>query len=275
VAQRLVTITSDFGVNDHYVGTMKGVIVNINPDVQIVDICNAVQSFDILDGALTIAQSYRYFPSDTIHLVVVDPGVGTTRRPILVMTEKHIFVAPDNGVLSLVYEGEERISVRHITSEHYFLQPTSSTFQGRDIFAAVAGYLSKGMEVAKFGEEITDYVRFSAPKPKPVDAQTIKGVVLKVDKFGNLVTNITPRELPQLFAAAPPAFKATVGRATVTSMRQSYAGGNQGEVFALLNSMGFLEIASNRGSAAQLAGAGKGVEVTVAFESAQAGAVTS
>lgn len=275
MAQRLVTITSDFGVNDHYVGTMKGVIVNINPDVQIVDICNAVQSFDILDGALTIAQSYRYFPSDTIHLVVVDPGVGTTRRPILVMTEKHIFVAPDNGVLSLVYEGEERISVRHITSEHYFLQPTSSTFQGRDIFAAVAGYLSKGMEVAKFGEEITDYVRFSAPKPKPVDAQTIKGVVLKVDKFGNLVTNITPRELPQLFAAAPPAFKATVGRATVTSMRQSYAGGNQGEVFALLNSMGFLEIASNRGSAAQLAGAGKGVEVTVAFESAQAGAVTS
>lgn len=275
MAQRLVTITSDFGVNDHYVGTMKGVIVNINPDVQIVDICNAVQSFDILDGALTIAQSYRYFPSDTIHLVVVDPGVGTTRRPILVMTEKHIFVAPDNGVLSLVYEGEERISVRHITSEHYFLQPTSSTFQGRDIFAAVAGYLSKGMEVAKFGEEITDYVRFSAPKPKPVDAQTIKGVVLKVDKFGNLVTNITPKELPQLFAAAPPAFKATVGRATVTSMRQSYAGGNQGEVFALLNSMGFLEIASNRGSAAQLAGAGKGVEVTVAFESAQAGAVTS
>ncbi|HEU5450444.1 MAG TPA: SAM-dependent chlorinase/fluorinase [Terriglobales bacterium] len=275
MAQRLVTITSDFGVNDHYVGTMKGVILNINPDAHIVDVCNAVQSFDILDGALTIAQSYRYFPSNTIHLVVVDPGVGTPRRPILVVTEKHMFIAPDNGVLSLVYEREERISVRHITSEHYFLQPTSTTFHGRDVFAAVAGYLSKGMEVAKFGEEITDYVRFAAPKPKPVDAQTMKGVVLKVDKFGNLVTNITPKELPQLFSETPPAFKATIGRATVTSMRQSYAQGVQGEVFALLNSMGFLEIASNRGSAAQIAGAGKGVEVTVALESAQAGAVTS
>ena len=275
MAQRLVTITSDFGVSDHYVGTIKGVILTINPDAHVVDLCNAVQSFDILDGALTIAQSYRYFPSNTIHLVVVDPGVGTQRRPILVVTERHMFIAPDNGVLSLVYEREERISVRHITSDHYFLQPTSATFHGRDVFAAIAGYLSKGMEVSKFGEEITDYVRFSAPKPKAVDAQTIKGVVLKVDKFGNLVTNITPKELPQLFGDTPPAFKATVGRATVTSMKQAYAQGNQGEVFALLNSMGFLEIASNRGSAAQLAGAGKGVEVTVAFESAQAGAVTS
>ena len=275
MAQRLVTITSDFGVNDHYVGTMKGVILNINPDAHIVDICNAVQSFDILDGALTLAQSYRYFPSNTIHLVVVDPGVGTARRPILVVTEKHMFVAPDNGVLSLVYEREERISVRHITSDHYFLQPTSATFHGRDIFAAVAGYLSKGMEVAKFGEEITDYVRFAAPRPKAADAQTVKGVVLKVDRFGNLVTNITPNELPQLFGDNPPAFKATVGRASVTTIKRSYAEGALGEVFALLNSMGYLEFAANRGAAVQLAGVGKGAEVTVSFESAQAGAVTS
>lgn len=275
MAQRLVTITSDFGVNDHYVGTMKGVILNINPDAHIVDICNAVQSFDILDGALTLAQSYRYFPSNTIHLVVVDPGVGTARRPILVVAEKHMFIAPDNGVLSLVYEREERISVRHITSVHYFLQPTSATFHGRDIFAAVAGYLSKGMEVAKFGEEITDYVRFAAPRPKAVDAQTVKGVVLKVDRFGNLVTNITPNELPQLFGDNPPVFKATVGRASVTTIKRSYAEGALGEVFALLNSMGYLEFAANRGAAVQLAGVGKGAEVTVAFESAQAGAVTS
>src|SRR5512146_1692013 len=168
MANRLVTLTSDFGVNDHYVGAMKGVILNVNPQAQIVDICNSVQSYDILDGALTISQAYRYFPADTVHVIVVDPGVGSERRPILVTGEKHISLAPDNGVLSLVYEREERLSVRHITAEHYFLQPVSQTFHGRDVFAAVAGWLSKGVEVAKFGDEITDFVRFAAPKPKPI-----------------------------------------------------------------------------------------------------------
>ena len=169
MAQRVITFTTDFGLNDHYVGTMKGVILNINPAAQIVDICNAVQSFDILDGALTIVQAYQYFPVDTVHLVVVDPGVGSTRRPLLVTTGKQMFIAPDNGVLSFVYDREERISVRHISASHYFLQPVSSTFHGRDVFAAVAGWLSKGVEVAKFGDEITDYIRFAAPRPKPVN----------------------------------------------------------------------------------------------------------
>jgi len=137
-AQRLITFTTDFGVNDHFVGTMKGVIYQINPAAQIVDICNGVNSFDLLDGALTIAQAYKYYPADTVHMVIVDPGVGSARRPLLVTTTKHIFLAPDNGVLSLVYEREERLSVRHITAEHYFLQPMSNTFHGRDVFAAIA-----------------------------------------------------------------------------------------------------------------------------------------
>src|SRR4051812_28773302 len=185
---------------------MKGVILGINPDAEIVDICNSVQSFDILEGALTIAQSYRYFPVDTINMVIVDPGVGSARRPILVTTEKHKFIAPDNGVLSLVYEREARISVRHITAEHYFLQPTSQTFHGRDIFSAVAAWLSKGVEAAKFGEEVTDYVRFASPKVKKVNDRTLKGVVLKVDKFGNLVTNIRQEDAPQLTQELPPDF---------------------------------------------------------------------
>ena len=137
---RLVTLTTDFGLNDHFVGTMKGVIFNINPQAQIVDICNAVNSFDVLDGALTIAQAASYFPSDTLHVVIVDPGVGSQRRPILVTNETHTFLAPDNGVLSLVYERSERLSVRHVTAEHYFLQPISQTFHGRDVFAACAGW---------------------------------------------------------------------------------------------------------------------------------------
>lgn len=274
MAQRLITFTTDFGLNDHYVGTMKGVILSINPAAQIVDICNAVQSFDVLDGALTIVQAYNYFPSDTVHLVVVDPGVGSTRRPLLVTVEKHIFIAPDNGVLSFVYEREERISVRHISASHYFLEPVSSTFHGRDVFAAVAGWLSKGVEVAKFGDEINDYVRFSAPKPHPVSDKLLKGVVLKVDKFGNLITNITPVDLPQLFAPEPPPFKVLIGKHEISKMTHSYSEGTPGEVFVVLNSMGFLEIACHRGAAALIVGAGKGSDVGVLFDSAQIGAVT-
>ncbi len=272
MAQRVVTFTTDFGQNDHYVGAMKGVILSINPNARLVDICNAVQSFDVLDGALTITQAYSYFPSNAIHVVVVDPGVGTARRPILVTTARHSFLAPDNGVLSLIYEREERVSVRHITAEHYFLQPVSNTFHGRDIFAAIAGHLSKGVEPAKFGDEITDYIRFAAPRPKLVTPTLLKGVVLKADKFGNLVTNITPRDMPPLFQPEPPTFKILVGKQEVRKMKTSYAQGAPGEVFGILGSMGFLEIAANRGSAAQLVGAGKGSEVGVLFEEAHAGA---
>ena len=272
MAQRLITFTTDFGQNDHYVGTMKGVIMNINPAAQIVDICNAVQSFDILDGALTIAQSYQHFPPDTVHVVVVDPGVGSTRRPLLVATAKHMFVAPDNGVLSFVYDREERILVRHISASHYFLQPVSNTFHGRDVFAAVAGWLSKGVELEKFGDEITDYIRFAAPKPKPVNDKLLKGVILKVDKFGNLVTNITPADLPQLFVPDPPPFKVLIAKHEITKMTQSYSEGTPGEVFVVLNSGGFLEIACHRGSASHIVGAGKGSDVGVLFESAPLGA---
>lgn len=265
---RLITLTTDFGVNDHYVGAMKGVILNINPQAQIVDICNAVQSHDILDGAITISQAYKYFPADTVHVVVVDPGVGTQRRPILVTGEKHLFLAPDNGVLSFVYEREERLSVRHVSSEHYFLQPVSNTFHGRDVFAAVAGWLSKGVEVAKFGDEITDFVRFAAPRPKAVAPNQFKGVVLKVDKFGNLVTNLSARDIPALFAEPAPKFQVSVGKAQVTRLAQAYAQGAAGEVFAIVGSMGFLEISTNRGAAVQLVGAGKGAEVTLTLDAA-------
>lgn len=259
--QRLITFTTDFGLTEHYVGVMKGVIHSINPSASVVDISNAVQSFDILDGAITISQAYTHFPKDTIHLVVVDPGVGSARRPIVVSAGAYQFVAPDNGVLSLVYEREERVIVRHITAEHYFRQPVSNTFHGRDIFAPVAAYLSKGVDSAKFGEPVTDYVRFLAPKPKAAGPNTWKAVVLKTDKFGNLITNITPQALPQLFDGS--SFTITVGKAMVTKLCTSYAAGEPGELFAVLGSTGFLEISANRGAASRLAGADKGSEVSV------------
>ena len=152
----IITLTTDFGINDHFVGTMKGVILSIAPEAEIVDISHAVQAFDVLDGALAISQSYSYFPNTTVHVVVVDPGVGTERRPILASSDGYHFVAPDNGVLSLVYAKEERIRVRHITSEHYFRQPVSNTFHARDVFAPVAGYLAKLVDSDKFGDEIEE-----------------------------------------------------------------------------------------------------------------------
>ena len=266
----IITLTTDFGLNDHFVGTMKGVILDIVPNAQIVDICHSVQPFDILDGALTIAQTYSYYPAHTVHMIVVDPGVGSARRPIVASTEKYNFVAPDNGVLSLMYAREPRLKVRHISADHYFLQPLSRTFHGRDIFAPVAAYLAKGVEGEKFGETITDFVRFNAPRPKAADARTLRGVVLKVDRFGNLITNITPEDVPWLFQAQTPAFKIVVGKQEVTSMKMNYAEGAPSEVFGILGSMGYLELAANRAAAVQLTGAGKGSEVNVVLEGAVA-----
>jgi S-adenosylmethionine hydrolase len=267
----IVTLTTDFGTNDHFVGAVKGVILDIVPEAAIVDISHAVQAFDVLDGALTISQAYSYFPTGTVHMVVVDPGVGTARRPILASSDGYHFVAPDNGVLSMVYAREERIHVRHITSDHYFRQPVSNTFHARDVFAPVAGYLAKIVDSHKFGDEIEDYVRFAAPKPKPAGDNKLRGVVLKVDRFGNLITNVTPEDAPALFAPNA-AFKIVVGSKEISDIRAAYAEGAPGEVFAVLGSMGYLEIVANRAAAAQLTGAGKGSEVSILLgEGAAAG----
>lgn len=266
----IITLTTDFGLNDHFVGVVKGVILGITPDVEIVDICHSVQPFDILDGALTIAQAYTYFPAGTVHLVVVDPGVGTDRRPIIASTERHYFVSPDNGVLSLIYAREERLRVHHVTAEHYFLENVSNTFHARDVFSPVAAYLAKRVEADKFGPQITDFVRFNTPKPKPVNGNTLRGVVLKVDRFGNLVTNITAEDAPMLFEPQPPPFKILIGKREITDVRAAYADGTPGEIFAIPGSMGYLEIAANRSSAFQVIGSGKGTEVNVVLEGAAA-----
>jgi S-adenosyl-L-methionine hydrolase (adenosine-forming) len=266
----IITLTTDFGINDHFVGTIKGVILAISPEIEIVDISHSVQAFDVLDGALTIAQAYSYFPSGTVHLVVVDPGVGTARRPILVTSDRHHFVAPDNGVLSMVYAQEERLHTRHVTAEHYSLQPISNTFHARDIFAPIAAWLAKGVDPEKFGDEISDFVRFNPPKPKSVNGNTLRGVILKVDRFGNLVTNIKPTDAPMLFGPEPAPFKIVVGKHEITEILPNYSEGAPGEVFGILGSMGYLEISSNRGSAAKIVGSGKGSEVMVTLEGAAA-----
>src|SRR5271169_1125677 len=188
---RIVTFTTDFGLSDPFVGIMHGVVLNIHPETSIVDISHAVASYDVFDGAWTIAQAYRFFPPRTVHVVVVDPGVGGTRRAIIVETEDYVFIAPDNGVLSLVEMREPKFTVRHVTAERYFLQPVSRTFHGRDVFSPVAGWLSKGVAPADFGPEITDYVRLPFPAVEHISTNEVRGGIVKVDKFGNLITNLS------------------------------------------------------------------------------------
>ncbi|MGH9455251.1 MAG: SAM hydrolase/SAM-dependent halogenase family protein [Terriglobia bacterium] len=257
----LITLTTDFGLSDHFVGTMKGVILNINPAARIIDISHQINSHDVFDGAFTLLQAYRYFPSDTIHMVVVDPGVGTARRPVIARSGRYIFVAPDNGVLSLIYEEEEANEVREITASHYFLSPLSHTFHGRDIFAPVAAWLSKGVEVEKFGDPVKDFVRFSAPKPKAAGDHRFQGVVLKTDKFGNLITNFSARQFPALLEENRTAFKLSIGQREISKLSASFAEGQPGELVAILGSSGFIEICTHRGSAAKLVQTGRGAEV--------------
>jgi hypothetical protein len=262
---RIVTFTTDFGLQDPFVGIMHGVVLSIHPETQIVDVCHAVPSFDVLDGAWTIAQSYRFFPPRSVHMVVVDPGVGSERRPILAETDNYIFIAPDNGVLSLVEAREPRFTVRHITADRYFLQPLSQTFHGRDIFAPVAGWLSKGVAPSDFGPEISDYARLPLPAVEPVAANSLRGAVLKVDKFGNLITNLSEQEVPALFAASLPKVELLIAGRTISHISRSYAEGGEAEIFAIVGSSGYLEIAARQASAAEKLQAGVGTPVGVVF----------
>ncbi|MSO19159.1 MAG: hypothetical protein EXQ56_01645 [Acidobacteria bacterium] len=263
LSRSIVTLTTDFGTSDPYVGIMKGAILNVNPEAELVDITHDIRAYDVMEAAYAVAQAYSYFPPRTIHLIVVDPGVGTPRRPLLVTAGRYHFICPDNGVLSVVLAKEEGITVRAITSTHYYLEPVSNTFHGRDIFAPVAGWLSRRVETEKFGEPITDHVRYAPPTPKRLNEKLVKGVIIHVDRFGTLRTNLTPADVPEIFGLDPKPFKIVVGKCEVTQVRQAYAEGAQGEVFAIVGSAGFIEIASNRASAAQAVGTGKGTEVGV------------
>jgi S-adenosyl-L-methionine hydrolase (adenosine-forming) len=262
---RVVTFTTDFGLQDPFVGIMHGVVLNIDPEVRIEDISHAVASFDVVDGAWTIAQSYRYFPPRSVHVVVVDPGVGSVRRPILAETDDYIFVAPDNGVLSLVEAREPRFSVRHITADRYFLQPVSQTFHGRDIFAPVAAWLAKGVAPEDFGPEITDYARLPLRSVERADRDGLHAAVLKVDKFGNLITNLTEADLPELFSASTPAFRLLIAGHVITRVCRSYAEGSGEELFAIFGSSGYLEIAARQESAAKKLSVREGEPVSVSF----------
>ena len=245
----VLTLTTDFGTADHYAGAMKGVILRICPDAQIVDITHDISPFAIAEGAYSIAQAWRYFPERTVHVVVVDPGVGTARRPILVEAGGQYFLGPDNGVLSLVYL-HEPAKVRFIAKEEYFLHPVSQTFHGRDIFAPVAAHLASGVPAASIGGYIEDYARPDFAKPKRGEGGAWIGQIIKADRFGNLITNFHIGEFANL-AQGP--FTLTLGSRRITALARNYQACAPGELFLIVGSSGYYEISLRQGNAAEYA----------------------
>jgi S-adenosylmethionine hydrolase len=256
IAHRVLTLTTDFGASDHYVGVMKGVILGICPQARIVDICHQVTPFDISEGAYAIAQSYPYFPPKTVHVVVIDPGVGTKRRPILVEAAGQYFIGPDNGVLSMVY-AREKHRVRLIENDRYFRKPVSATFHGRDIFAPVAAHLAAGVAPWRIGKPIQDYLQPDFAKPRRSGDRAWIGRILKIDRFGNIVTNFHIGDFPD----APPTL--TIGRHKIASLVRTYAEARPGELVLIVGSSGYLEVSVNQGSAAKKIGCEMGARANL------------
>ena len=256
----IITLLTDFGVQDYFVGAMKGAILTTYPQVEIVDIAHNIMAHDIFQAAFLLKNYYRCFPSGSIHVVVVDPGVGTSRRPILAVSESGLFVAPDNGVLSYVYAQEERCEVREINADHYFVKPRSGTFDGRDVFAPVAAWLAKGVSPSSFGEPIDDYKKFEPPLPVSIQEGAWKCKILYVDRFGNLVSNLDKEHFKELLDASEQRrFAFRIGEQTISKICQNFAEGEKGsEVLAIFGSSGFLEFCVNQGNAAKVANAGAG-----------------
>ena len=261
MARPIVTLTTDFGLSDHFTGTMKGVILRICPAAEIVDITHQVSAFEITEAAFVISEAYRYFPKKTVHLVVIDPGVGTARRPIVAEAAGQFFVAPDNGVLSMIY-AREKHKVRAVTSDKHFLKPVSRTFHGRDIFAPTAAHLAKGARPASFGRLIQDYCRLRFAEPLRIGKRVWQGTVLKTDHFGNLITNLHIAEFPAL---ADRPFQLHCGTATIDHLNATFAEGAPGEPLLIVGSSGFLEVVANQDSAAKILGCttGSPVDLTI------------
>lgn len=261
MARPVIAFLTDFGTRDHYAGTIKGVALGICPDASLVDITHDIPPHDVLAGALELAAAYRYFPPGTIFVAVVDPGVGSKRRGIAAEAGEYRFVAPDNGVLSAVFEDHTPRKVVELSERKYARPTVSRTFEGRDRFAPAAAWLAKGVDVGALGRPAGTFHRLDLPKPE-VDAERILGQVLRVDRFGNLVTNIDRRTFDRLSAGA--AVDIHVGAQVVSKVVSTYADAADGELCALFGSTDHLEVAANGASAAAALALDRGARVTVA-----------
>lgn len=263
--ERVVTLLTDFGTSDYFVGAVKGVILNGNPNARIVDVTHEIPPQDVEAAAFTLLAAHSSFPKGTVHLAVVDPGVGSSRRPIVIQVHDQFFVGPDNGIFSYVCETDAGSSAKvfEITNKKFFRQPLSATFHGRDIFAPVAAALAKGIEPEKLGTPITDFIRLPRLKPLTTRDGLIKARIIHIDRFGNCITNITSTELTDDLIEAGATLK--INGKTVKSFRRFFAevGAGREKLFGIWGSAGFLEIAVVNGSAAKFLKAKRGDAVVV------------
>jgi S-adenosyl-L-methionine hydrolase (adenosine-forming) len=264
MASRIVALLTDFGSRDPFVAMMKGVMLGINPDLRFVDISHEITPQKIHEAALVLSVTFPYFPSQTIFVVVIDPGVGGGRRPIVVETAEHLFVTPDNGVLGLVLSQAEVRHIIHATEISYFRQSISRTFHGRDVFAPLAAWLSRGIAVSDMGVKIEDHVRLDLGRPGALAGKVLKGWVIYQDRFGNLITNISESYMTEIWG--PPDWgriQAQVGTSVVDGLDSYYAQRPPGALGLIINSWGLCEVFVNGGSAAQVTGVGEGTSVRI------------
>ncbi len=251
---RVITLTTDFGTADFFAGAMKGVILTESPRTQIVDLTHEIPPQDIQAAAFTVLAAYRSFPAGTIHIAVVDPGVGSLRLPIVLSAGGFSFVGPDNGIFSYVCDQEAGWRGFHITNDKFFRKPVSSTFHGRDVFAPVAAALSKGVGPEVFGPEVKSLVRLESLAPEQLENGRVKGQIIHIDRFGNCVTNLTEEHLGQSEVLLE------VNGKRISAVRKFFAeeSGNKTKLFAIVGSTGFLEIVARNASAAELLNARRG-----------------
>lgn len=260
----IITLLTDFGTRDYFVGAMKGAILSVNPDAHVVDLTHEIPAHDVRAGAYTLLSACETFPAGTIHVAVVDPGVGSARRAILAECAGQLYVGPDNGLFSYVCERAGRARFTHLTNRNFFRSPVSDTFHGRDIFAPVAAALSNGVAPRDLGEQVEDPSRLPSLAPRVADDGTIEASIIHVDRFGNCVINLTRRDLTDELIARGAAF--SVNGRVIRSFRRFFDDGGEdggGELFAVWGSAGFLEIAAFQTSAAERLGARRGQIVTL------------
>jgi S-adenosylmethionine hydrolase len=253
----LITLTTDFGAADHFCGAMKGVILSIAPRARIVDITHEIAPYELNEAAFVIAQTWRYFPKGTVHVVVVDPGVGSARRPILVEAEGHYLVGPDNGVFSMIYNSS-RHKVRVISNSKRMRPEVSRTFHGRDVFAPAAAHLARNTPPASFGKPVADYVRSPSADPVQSAPHCWTATILKVDRFGNLITNLHIDRFPGVKTHP---FELRIGRERIRRLALTYAETDIAELFVIVGSSGYLEVAANQANAAKILGCSAGAPV--------------
>jgi hypothetical protein len=256
----IITLLTDFGTSDHYVAAMKGVILGICPNAELVDISHHITPYSIPEAAYTLAQAWHCFPKGAIHLAVVDPGVGSKRRAIIAEAAGHRFVAPDNGLLSFVLRAVPKATVREISETRFFREPVSPTFHGRDIFAPVSAHLARGIVPKRIGKVLQDTVIGDFTEIRQDRAGNWLATVLKIDSFGNIISSL---ESDTFRWVSHSPFRLRVGRHTIKTFRQTYAEARTDEVFALFGSSGFIEVSLNQSNAAKRLGVSPGARVTL------------